>query len=87
MRRVIILVSAVVLLVGYTGCAKDKACGRRYAPAYYPAASCDCDGPAAPIDGVVVPGPIGLSPPVVGPVMGPSGQTITSTPIHAGAGY
>ncbi len=89
MRRFIFAISAAVLVVGYTGCAKDKACGRRYAPAYYPGAPCGCDGAAAPFDGFVGPGPgpVAVSAPLVGPVAGPSGQTITSTPIHAGAGY
>jgi len=85
MRRVIILASAAVLLVGYTGCAKQYA--RRYGPAYYEAAPCGCDGAVGTVDSVVVPGPVGVSPQAVGAVPSPAGQTISSTPIHAGAGY
>jgi hypothetical protein len=87
MRRVILLISAAVLLVSDTGCAKDKEYARRYAPAYYDAAPCGCDGAVGPVDGVVVPGPVGVSPQAVGAITSPVGQTITSTPIHAGAGY
>jgi len=76
------------MLVSYAGCAKDREYARRYAPAYYDAAPCGCDGGGAgPIDGVVMPGPVGVSPQAVGTVTGPAGRTISSTPIHAGAGY
>jgi len=92
MRRVIFLVSAAVVLVSDAGCAKHYA--RRYAPAYYDAAPCGCDGAPAPIGGVVVSGPVvsgpvvsgpvGVSPQAVGAVSGP---VISSTPMRAGAGY
>jgi len=90
MRRVILLASVAMVLVIDFGCAKHYA--RRYAPAYYDAAPCGCDGGVAPVDGVIMPGPvvpatIGSSPQAVGAVMGPVGRTVSSTPIHGGAGY
>jgi hypothetical protein len=85
MRRVILLASAGMLIVSYTGCAKYYA--RRYAPAYYDAAPCGCDGPVGPIGGVVVPGPAVVSPQAVGVMPTPVSKTISSTPIHGGAGY
>lgn len=79
MRRVIFLVS-VLLVLGVTGCAKHHA--RRYASAYY-GAPCGCDSAVGPIDGgVIVPGPIGVSPQAVGALPGPIGKTVSSTPIQ-----
>ncbi len=83
MRRVIFLVS-VVLVLSSTGCAKHYA--RRYAPAYY-GAPCGCDGPVGPLDGVVVPGPIGVAPQAVGLLPCAISKSVSSTPIQGPLAY
>ena len=82
MRRLIYLVAVGVIFSSAIGCAHKKA--KRYTSANY-ADCCSpcacCDGGAAPIGGVVVPGPV-VSPQAIGVVPGPIGRTLTPSTLE-----